>query len=143
MRVLHVVAETPVSFLQHLKDITFIEKRPLKFVLLFSFLEARPLTSFSFNFHRACAERLSSLIKTLELTNIDEYSGLQKVAGFATLVATYEKGESPSSFPSLPPQWKIEGRSLIDRFDSTGFLLILEPYETDTATVANPVFHFT
>ena len=42
---------------------------------------------------RACAERLSSLIKTLELTNIDEYAGLQKVAGFATLVATYEKGE--------------------------------------------------
>jgi DNA excision repair protein ERCC-2 len=32
MRVLHVVAETPVSFLQHLKDITFIEKRPLKYV---------------------------------------------------------------------------------------------------------------
>jgi len=39
MRVLHVVAETPVSFLQHLKDITFIEKRPLKFVsFLFSSL---------------------------------------------------------------------------------------------------------
>lgn len=32
MRVLHVVAETPVSFLQHLKDITFIERRPLKSV---------------------------------------------------------------------------------------------------------------
>ncbi len=30
MRVLHVVAETPASFLQHLKDITFIEKKPLK-----------------------------------------------------------------------------------------------------------------
>jgi DNA excision repair protein ERCC-2 len=31
MRVLHVVAETPLSFLQHLKDITFIEKRPLRY----------------------------------------------------------------------------------------------------------------
>lgn len=30
MRVLHVVAETPLSFLQHLKDITFIERRPLR-----------------------------------------------------------------------------------------------------------------
>lgn len=30
MRVLHVVAETPQSFLAHLKEITFIEKRPLK-----------------------------------------------------------------------------------------------------------------
>ena len=34
MRVLHVVAETPLSFLQHLKDITFIERRPLRQVLI-------------------------------------------------------------------------------------------------------------
>ncbi|KAL5529015.1 RAD15 [Sanghuangporus baumii] len=93
MRVLHVVAETPLSFLQHLKDITFIERRPLRF----------------------CAERLQSLVRTLELTNLDEYASLQKVANFATLVATYEKG----------------------------FLLILEPFETDNATVPNPIFHFT
>ncbi|KAA1471176.1 DNA repair helicase [Dentipellis sp. KUC8613] len=93
MRVLHVVAETPLSFLQHLKDITYIERRPLRF----------------------CAERLQSLVKTLELSRIDEYASLQKVASFATLVATYEKG----------------------------FLLILEPFETDNATVPNPIFHFT
>lgn len=30
MRVLHVVAETPQSFLAHLKEITYIERRPLK-----------------------------------------------------------------------------------------------------------------
>ncbi|KAK7467162.1 TFIIH/NER complex ATP-dependent 5'-3' DNA helicase subunit [Stygiomarasmius scandens] len=93
MRVLHVVAETPLSFLQHLKDITFIERRPLRF----------------------CAERLQSLIRTLELSRLDEHSALQKVASFATLVSTYEKG----------------------------FLLILEPYETESATVPNPIFHFT
>ncbi|KAJ7219264.1 hypothetical protein GGX14DRAFT_435418 [Mycena pura] len=93
MRVLHVVAETPLSFLQHLKDITYIERRPLRF----------------------CAERLQSLIRTLELNRLDEYSALQKVASFATLVSTYEKG----------------------------FLLILEPFETDNASVPNPVFHFT
>ncbi|KAF8636708.1 hypothetical protein AX17_003511 [Amanita inopinata Kibby_2008] len=93
MRVLHVVAETPLSFLQHLKDITYIERRPLRF----------------------CAERLQSLIRTLELSRLDEHSALQKVATFATLVSTYEKG----------------------------FLLILEPFETDNATVPNPVFHFT
>lgn len=91
MRVLHVVAETPLSFLQHLKDITFIERKPLRF----------------------CAERLSLLVRTLELTRVDEYSALQKVAAFATLVATYDKG----------------------------FRLILEPFETDNATVPNPVFH--
>jgi len=92
MRVLHVVAETPLSFLQHLKDITYIERRPLRF----------------------CAERLQSLVRTLELHRLDEYSSLQKVANFATLVSTYEKG----------------------------FLLILEPFETDNATVPNPIFHF-
>ncbi|KAK4699698.1 DNA excision repair protein ERCC-2, partial [Phenoliferia sp. Uapishka_3] len=91
MRVLHVVAETPLSFLQHLKDITYIERRPLKF----------------------CSERLASLVRTLELTRIDEYAALQKVAAFATLVATYDKG----------------------------FRLILEPFETENATVPNPVFH--
>ncbi|KAL1680373.1 hypothetical protein EV122DRAFT_262410 [Schizophyllum commune] len=92
MRVLHVVAETPLSFLQHLKDITYIERRPLRF----------------------CAERLQSLIRTLELSRLDEYSALQKVASFATLVSTYERG----------------------------FILILEPFETDNATVPNPIFHF-
>lgn len=93
MRVLHVVAETPASFLQHLKEITFIERKPLRF----------------------CAERLRMLVQTLELTRIDEYSSLQTVAFFATLVSTYDKG----------------------------FLLILEPFETENATVPNPIFHFT
>ncbi|EON99652.1 putative dna repair helicase rad3 protein [Phaeoacremonium minimum UCRPA7] len=54
-------------------------------------------------------------IRTLELANIEYYQSLQEVATFATLVATYENG----------------------------FLLILEPYESDTAEVPNPVLHFT
>ena len=41
---------------------------------------------------RFCAERLQSLIRTLEVNRLDEYASLQKVASFATLVATYEKG---------------------------------------------------
>ena len=45
------------------------------------------------NSYRFCAERLSSLVRTLELTRIDEFSALQKVAAFATLVATYHEGE--------------------------------------------------
>ncbi|KAK0299931.1 TFIIH/NER complex ATP-dependent 5'-3' DNA helicase subunit [Friedmanniomyces endolithicus] len=93
MKVLHVISETPPSFLAHLKELTFIEKKPLRF----------------------CAERLTSLVRTLELSNIEDYQPLQEVATFATLVATYE----------------------------TGFLLILEPYESDTATVPNPVLHLT
>lgn len=93
MKVRQVISETPPSFLAHLKEHTFIEKKPLRF----------------------CAERLTSLVRTLELTNIEDYQPLQEVATFATLVATYEKG----------------------------FLLILEPFESDTAEVPNPVLHFT
>ncbi|KAB8294149.1 hypothetical protein EYC80_009592 [Monilinia laxa] len=93
MKVRQVISETPASFLAHLREYTFIEKKPLRF----------------------CAERLTSLVRTLELTNIEDYQPLQEVATFATLVATYEKG----------------------------FLLILEPYESDTAEVPNPVLHFT
>ncbi|CAK7232767.1 TFIIH/NER complex ATP-dependent 5'-3' DNA helicase subunit, partial [Sporothrix eucalyptigena] len=93
MKVRQVISETPPSFLAHLKEYTFIEKKPLRF----------------------CAERLTSLVRTLELTNIEDYQPLREVATFATLVATYEKG----------------------------FLLILEPFESDTAEVPNPVLHFT
>ncbi|KAF2228004.1 hypothetical protein BDZ85DRAFT_10753 [Elsinoe ampelina] len=93
MKVLHVISETPPSFLQHLRELTFIERKPLRF----------------------CAERLTSLVRTLELTSIEDYQPLQEVATFATLIATYE----------------------------TGFLLILEPYESETATVPNPILHFT
>ncbi|KAF2244857.1 TFIIH basal transcription factor complex helicase-like protein subunit [Trematosphaeria pertusa] len=93
MKVLHVISETPPSFLSHLRELTFIERKPLRF----------------------CAERLTSLVRTLELTNIEDYQPLQEVATFATLVATYE----------------------------TGFLLILEPFESATATVPNPILHFT
>ncbi|KAJ3057218.1 DNA-dependent ATPase of the nucleotide excision repair factor 4 complex [Rhizophlyctis rosea] len=93
MRVMHVVAESPTSFLQHVKDLTYIERKPLRF----------------------CAERLSSLIKTLELTDLHNFSSLMKIASFATLVATYQKG----------------------------FLLILEPFESDEATIPNPVLHLT
>lgn len=92
LRVLNVTAETPSSFLRHLKEITFIEKKPLQF----------------------SAQRLSLLIRTLELNNVDELQSLQRVAALATLVATYDKG----------------------------FMLVLEPYETDNATVPNPILRF-
>ena len=88
MRVLHVVAETPLSFLQHLKDITYIERRPLRCVSSRKRMPAMLTGSVP----RFCAERLQSLVRTLELSRLDELRSLQKVASFATLVATYEKG---------------------------------------------------
>ncbi|KAK9466326.1 hypothetical protein V1512DRAFT_209188 [Lipomyces arxii] len=93
MQVRHVISETPTSFLQHLKELTFIEKKPLRF----------------------CSERLTSLIRTLELSHVDDFLALKEIATFATLVSTYEQG----------------------------FMLILEPFESDTATVPNPILHFT
>jgi hypothetical protein len=57
MRVLHVVAETPGSFLQHLKEVTYIERKPLRF----------------------CAKRLASLIKTLELNDLNELGTLKSI----------------------------------------------------------------
>ena len=93
MKVTHTISETPPSFLTHLKDLTYIERRPLRF----------------------CAERLTSLVRTLELMNVEDYQPLQEVATFATLVATYDKG----------------------------FVLILEPFESEAATVPNPILHFT
>jgi DNA excision repair protein ERCC-2 len=92
MRVMHVVAESPASFLQHLKEVTYIERKPLRF----------------------CSERLSSLVKTLELNDLTEFGALQKVAALATLVSTYQKG----------------------------FVLIMEPFLTDSDTIPNPVLHF-
>lgn len=93
MKVLHVISETPTSFLQHLKDLTYIERKPLRF----------------------CSERLSLLVRTLELSEVEDFNALKDIATFATLVSTYD----------------------------TGFQLILEPYETEGSTVPNPILHFT
>lgn len=87
-------------------------------------------------FFRFCAERLTSLVRTLELTNLDEYHALQKIASFATLVATYEQGESDVRAVIA------RGLLIVMYVVHKGFLLILEPYETERATVPNPIFHF-
>lgn len=93
IKVLNVISESPMSFLAHLKELTFIDRKPLRF----------------------CAERLASLIRTLELTNIEDLRPLKDVATFGTLIATYEKG----------------------------FSLIIEPYEPEGGSVLNPILHFT
>jgi DNA excision repair protein ERCC-2 len=71
MKVRQAISETPTSFLAHLKEHTFIERKPLRF----------------------CATRLASLVRTLEIsdTTQDDRS-LQDIASFATLVSTYDKG---------------------------------------------------
>ncbi|CAI1964257.1 hypothetical protein SEUBUCD646_0E02600 [Saccharomyces eubayanus] len=93
MKVLHVISETPKSFLQHLKQLTFIERKPLRF----------------------CSERLSLLVRTLEVAEVEDFNALKDIATFATLISTYEEG----------------------------FLLIIEPYEIENAAVPNPIMRFT
>jgi DNA excision repair protein ERCC-2 len=93
LRVSHVIAETPPSFLQHLREITFIEQKPLKFL----------------------AERLASLLRTLEIDNLVDFRSLQKIAYFGTLVGSYNKG----------------------------FLLIIEPFLNDQDLIPHPILHFT
>lgn len=88
----HVVSETPPSFLQHIHQQVCIERKPLRF----------------------CAERLRSLLHTLELPDISDYGGLTLVANFATLVSTYSKG----------------------------FVIIIEPFDEQTPTIPNPILHF-
>ncbi|KJE90279.1 hypothetical protein CAOG_08527 [Capsaspora owczarzaki ATCC 30864] len=92
LRVQHVVAENPTSFLQDLYQAVQIDRKPLRF----------------------CAERLGSLVRTLELPNMDDFSALVTVANFATLVSTYAKG----------------------------FSLIIEPFDDRTPTIPNPVLYF-
>ena len=60
---------------------------------------------------RFCYDRLSSLLKTLEVTDLDSYTPIHLVADFATLVGTYAKG----------------------------FAIIIEPYDDRLPAVRDPV----
>lgn len=70
LRVQHVVHESPASFLTDILEKVRIERKPLRF----------------------CAERLRSLLRTLEIADITDFSPLSLMMSFATLVSTYVKG---------------------------------------------------
>ncbi|KAM4751729.1 LOW QUALITY PROTEIN: general transcription and DNA repair factor IIH helicase subunit XPD, partial [Cyanocitta cristata] len=83
---------SPPAFLRELRQRVCIERKPLRF----------------------CAERLHSLLRTLALPDVADFSPITLVANFATLVSTYSKG----------------------------FTIIIEPFEERAPSVANPVLHF-
>ncbi len=60
---------------------------------------------------RFCYDRLSSLLKTLEITNTDDLLPLHLVADFGTLVGTYDQG----------------------------FAIIIEPYDERLPHIPDPV----
>uniref|UniRef100_A0A3Q1BE10 General transcription and DNA repair factor IIH helicase subunit XPD n=1 Tax=Amphiprion ocellaris TaxID=80972 RepID=A0A3Q1BE10_AMPOC len=92
LRVHHVVQESAPQFLKDIFDKVCIDRKPLRF----------------------CAERLQSLLRTLEIADIADFSAVTLISNFATLVSTY----------------------------SQGFTIIIEPFEDRTPTIANPVLHF-
>ena len=58
-----------------------------------AFFDEHTKICFFFHFNlRFCAERLSSLLYTLELPDVQDYGPLTLIANFATLVSTYSKG---------------------------------------------------
>ena len=70
LRVQHVVQESPAGFLKDIHMKVCIDRKPLRF----------------------CAERLSSLLRTLEITDLTDYGGLTVITHFATLVSSYTQG---------------------------------------------------
>ena len=65
-----VISETPLAFLHRMITTTSLEAKPLKFAY----------------------SRLSSLLRTLQVPNLDDHNALTDVADFASLVATYSEG---------------------------------------------------
>ncbi|RXM96626.1 TFIIH basal transcription factor complex helicase XPD subunit [Acipenser ruthenus] len=92
LRVQHVVQESPPQFLKDAFEKVCIDRKPLRF----------------------CAERLRSLLRTLEIADIADFSAVTLISNFATLVSTYSKG----------------------------FTIIIEPFEDRTPSIANPILHF-
>lgn len=86
-----VMQEEPLAFLEKLQEEVAIEAKTLKF----------------------CYDRLISLLKTLEITETDDYTPIHKMANFATLVSTYERG----------------------------FAVITEPYDDRLPSIPDPVIH--
>ncbi|KAK9840775.1 hypothetical protein WJX81_004020 [Elliptochloris bilobata] len=89
MTVQAVEQESPTTFLAQLTERMQIDGKTLRF----------------------CYDRLSSLLKTLEITDMDDFTPLHLVADFATLVGTYAKG----------------------------FAIIIEPYDERMPSVPDPV----
>lgn len=65
-----VQSETPLAFLHRMTNGTSLEAKPLRFAY----------------------SRLNSLLRTLQVSNLDEFNSLGDVADFSTLLATYSEG---------------------------------------------------
>lgn len=109
LRVQHVVQESPAGFLKDVQSKVCIERKPLRFCAeRYFFLDVIVLLVLMLFY------RLSSLLKTLEIADLADFSPLVLITHLATLVSTYTKG----------------------------FTIIVEPFDDKTPTVSNPVLYF-
>ena len=66
----NVEIESPLKFLRELYNVTALERKPLQFTYT----------------------RLNSLLRTLEITSLEDFTSLSEVSNFMTLVSTYLDG---------------------------------------------------
>jgi DNA excision repair protein ERCC-2 len=89
LRSQHVTQESPATFLKDIQQKACIERKPLRF----------------------CSERLRSILRTFEISDITSFTPITKICNLATLISTYTKG----------------------------FCLIVEPFDDRTPQISNPV----
>jgi len=84
-----VQSETPLAFLHKMISGTSLEPKPLKFAY----------------------SRLNSLLRTLQLPNLDDFNALSDVADFSTLLSTYSEGIPKFAIIMEPNGSSIPGAS--------------------------------
>jgi DNA excision repair protein ERCC-2 len=82
-------SETPLAFLHRMTNASSLESKPLRF----------------------CYSRLSSLLRTLQVSNLDDFNALTDVADFASLLATYSEGIAKFAIIMDPNGSAIPGAS--------------------------------
>lgn len=82
-------SETPLAFLHRMTNGTGLEAKPLRFAY----------------------SRLSSLLRTLQVSNLDDFNALTDVADFSSLLATYSEGVAKFAIIMEPNGSSIPGAS--------------------------------
>jgi DNA excision repair protein ERCC-2 len=82
-------SETPLAFLHRMTNSSSLEAKPLRFAY----------------------SRLSSLLRTLQVSNLDDFNALTDVADFASLLATYSEGVAKFAIIMDPNGSAIPGAS--------------------------------
>mmetsp|Transcript_11767 Transcript_11767/g.24818 ORF Transcript_11767/g.24818 Transcript_11767/m.24818 type:complete len:864 (+) Transcript_11767:229-2820(+) len=84
-----VQSETPLAFLHRMMNGTSLEAKPLKFAY----------------------SRLTSLLRTLQVSNLDDFNALTDIADFVTLLSTYSEGVARFAIIMEPNISSIPGAS--------------------------------